>query len=103
VSRILPGAYHVKVKPAPQLDGIVAETNFTAFDFLIVTSARVSDDIVYQVTKAIHGGKDIMAATFPPLRASNPDKMAAKQYPPMQYHPGAIKFYQEIGKWPPKG
>jgi TRAP transporter TAXI family solute receptor len=103
VAKILPGAYHVKVNPAPQLDGILGPTNVTAFDFLLVTSAKVSDDIVYQVTKAVHDGKDSMVATFPALRSNDPDKLAAKQYPPLEYHPGAVKYYKEIGKWPPKG
>lgn len=102
LAKILPGAYHIKVSPAPQLDGILGPTNVTAFDFLLVTSPKVSEDIVYQVTKAIHDGKDIMAATFPPLRSNDPDKLAAKQYPPLEYHSGAIKYYKEIGQWPPK-
>ena len=103
ISKILPGAYHIKVNPAPQLDGIVGPTNVTAFDFLLVTSIKVPEETVYQVIKAIHDGKDSMVATFPALRANDPDKLAAKQYPPLEYHPGAIKYYTEIGKWPPKG
>lgn len=103
VAKILPGAYHVKVNPAPQLDGILAPTNVTAFDFLIVTSVKVPEDTVYKVIKAVHDGKDIMVATFPPLRSFDADKLAAKSYPPLQYHPGALKYYQEIGKSPPKG
>jgi TRAP transporter TAXI family solute receptor len=103
ISKILPGAYHIKVNPAPQLDGILGPTNVTAFDFLLVTSINVPVVTVYQVIKAIHDGKDSMVATFPALRANDPDKLAAKQYPPLEYHPGAIKYYTEIGKWPPKG
>jgi hypothetical protein len=102
ISKILPGAYHIKVNPQPQWDGIVGPTNVTAFDFLMVTSIKVPDDIVYQVTKAMHDGKDAMVATFPPLRANDPDKLAEKNYPPLEYHPGAIKYYTEIGQWPPK-
>jgi hypothetical protein len=42
-----------------------------------------------------------MGTTFPPLRAIDPAKMV-KSYPPLEYHPGAIKFFKEMGMWPPK-
>jgi TRAP transporter TAXI family solute receptor len=102
LSKILPGAYHIKINPSPQYDGILAPTNVTSFDFLLVTNVKVSEDIVYQVTKAVYNGHDIMVATFPPLRMNDPGKMAERKYAPLQYHEGAIKFYKEIGKWPPK-
>jgi hypothetical protein len=101
MQKILPGAYTLPVKPAPALDGVLSEINTVAFDFLLNTNDKVSDEIVYKVTKAIYEGKDIIVATFAALRTFEPAKMAAKQYPPVQYHPGAIKFYKEIGKWPP--
>jgi TRAP transporter TAXI family solute receptor len=99
----LPGAYMLPVKPRPGLDGVSSEVNTVAFDFLLNTHDKVAEDIVYKVVKAIHGGKDGIVATFPALRTFEPDKMAARSYAPVQYHPGAIKFYKEIGQWPPKG
>jgi TRAP transporter TAXI family solute receptor len=103
MQKILPGAYTLPVKPAPALDGVLSEINAVAFDFLLNTNDKVSEEIVYKVTKAIYEGRDIIVATFPALRTFDPAKMGAKNYPPLQYHPGAIKFYKEIGKWPPVG
>ena len=99
----LPGAYPYLIQPRPGLDGVLNEINVVAFDFLLVTHDKVPEDIVYKVTKAIHAGKDSIVATFPALRTFEPAKMAAKNYPPVQYHPGAVKFYREVGQWPPKG
>jgi TRAP-type uncharacterized transport system substrate-binding protein len=42
-----------------------------------------------------------MADTFAGLRRFKPDAMAIK-YDQLSYHPGAIRYYQEIGQWPPK-
>jgi TRAP-type uncharacterized transport system substrate-binding protein len=54
------------------------------------------------VTKALHGGKKAFMASFKPLGFNfSPDKMA-KSLPAGEYHPGAIKFYKEVGLWPPK-
>jgi TRAP-type uncharacterized transport system substrate-binding protein len=49
----------------------------------------------------LHGNKDALAASFPALRDFDPKRMA-KDTAPVQFHPGAIKFYQEVGQWPPK-
>jgi TRAP-type uncharacterized transport system substrate-binding protein len=54
------------------------------------------------VTKALHGGKQAFLSSFKPLGINfSPDKMA-KRLPAGEYHPGAIKFYKEVGLWPPK-
>ena len=102
MQKILPGSYTLPVQPRPGLDAVLEPLNTCAFDFLLVTSIKVPEETVYQVTKAMHGGKAIMTATFPALTMFDPDKMAEKSYPPVQYHPGAQKFYNEIKQWPPK-
>jgi len=102
MQKILPGAYTMRVNPRPGLDAVIEPIDSCAFDFLLVTSLKVPEDTVYKVTKAVHDGKASMLATFPALTLFDPDKMAAKNYPPLQYHPGAVKYYQEIGQWPPK-
>jgi uncharacterized protein len=83
------------------MDGVLGPTNVVSFDFLLMSHTRVSEDVVYRVTKAIHGNKQIMVETFAGLNSFDPNEMA-RQYPSLEYHPGAIKFYTEIGKWPPK-
>jgi hypothetical protein len=43
-----------------------------------------------------------MASTFPPLREFHPERMARAVPEPLEYHQGAIKYYREVGMWPPK-
>jgi TRAP transporter TAXI family solute receptor len=101
LQELLPGSYISEVKPSPGLDGIERPTHVLTYDFLLIVNASVPDDIVYKVTKAVHDGRDSIVATFPPMRGFDPATMAAKSYAPLKYHPGAIKYYQEIGQWPP--
>jgi TRAP transporter TAXI family solute receptor len=98
---LLPGAYISTVQPAPGLDAVDVPTRILTYDFMLVTNPKVPDDVVYKATKAMHGGKTILGATFPPLRGFDPSSMA-KDFTPLQFHPGAVKYYREIGQWPPK-
>jgi TRAP-type uncharacterized transport system substrate-binding protein len=72
-----------------------------AFDFTMQTNAAVPDEVVYKVVKAIHDNPKDLAATFAGLKQFKPDAMAI-HYDKLTYHPGAVKYYQEIGQWPPK-
>jgi TRAP-type uncharacterized transport system substrate-binding protein len=44
----------------------------------------------------------MLATSFPALGRFNPDHMARVFKGGVTYHPGAIKYYTEIGQWPPK-
>jgi hypothetical protein len=99
MEEVLPGSYVMEVKPSPQYDGITQPTKVIAFDMVLSTNAGVSDDVVYQVTKAIHDNKAALAATFPPFNLFKPDGMA-KVVKDVPFHPGALKYYQEVGLAP---
>jgi len=101
MQKILPGSYVMTVKPGPNLDGVHTDTNVVAFDFLLMTNKSVKDDIVYKAVKALHDNKQILVETFAAMSTFDPDQMA-RNYAPLEYHPGAIKAYTEMGKWPPK-
>ena len=96
---ILPGAYVMKVNPAPNLDGITKPTNLVAFDMTFFCNPKVSDEVAYEVAKALHDGKAELAKAFKPFRLLDPSKMA-KPVKGVQFHPGAIKYYREIGLMP---
>jgi len=96
MAKVLPGSYVLKVKPAPNIEGLKEPTNIVAFDMQFFTNKNVPDDVVYTVTKALHDNKAALVKTFRPMALFNPAKMA-KPLKAVPFHPGAEKYYKEIG------
>jgi len=99
IRKFLPGR-PVVVQPAPHAVGIIAPTTVIEYSVFFSTHKGMPDDLVYTIAKAIHGGKDDMVKGHPVFRSFRPGNMTEEIGVP--WHPGAIKFYKEIGQWPPK-
>lgn len=93
---LIPGAYVMRVEPIPPIEGVSKATNLIAFDMVLITNAKVADDVVYRTVKALHDNKQDLMATFPPFALFQPQSMA-KPLQGVQFHPGAEKFYKETG------
>jgi TRAP transporter TAXI family solute receptor len=93
---VLPGSYVVEVTPSPQIDGISAPTKTLAFDMVLCTHVDVPENVVYEAVKALHQNKAALASTFGAFNMLVPDRLA-KPVKDVQFHPGALKYYQEAG------
>lgn len=96
LQKALPGAYIVTVNPSPNIEGITKPTKLVAFDMVMVVRAELGDDVVYKTAKALYESKPELQATFPPFGLFNPKNMA-KPLQSVPLHPGAAKFYKEVG------
>lgn len=63
----------------------------------LITSADADEDLIYNITKTIWEHRTEIADKHPAGRAIN-EKNAAR-YTGTDFHPGAIKFYKEVGLW----
>lgn len=98
VSKNLPSARIVSVKPDPSKTGVVANpTNMIEVDFYLVASAKVSDDDVYELVKTMAANQDSLKKAFGAYARYNPANMVQDNAVP--YHSGAIKAYKELGFW----
>ena len=90
-----PTAFFVKMK-AGSSPGVIEDNTYIAFPQVVFTHSGVSDDVVYAMAKALYNGKDDMVATFKAFRGFNPKNM--KGDPGIaEFHPGALKFFAEVG------
>jgi TRAP transporter TAXI family solute receptor len=64
----------------------------------LVSHASVSDEVVYNVTKLVYENRAGVAEQHPAGKAINPKNVIRDTGTP--FHPGAIKYYTEIGLWP---
>jgi TRAP transporter TAXI family solute receptor len=99
--KFIPVAYATQITPGKGRAGVDAPTWVYAYDYLVLANDKVADDVVYKLTKLMHDNKKELAANFGALNGFDPNRMS-KEMGPVKYHPGAIKFYKEIGQWPPK-
>ena len=93
---LIPGAYVIQVAPHPSIEGVSKPTNLIAFDMVLMTNAKVKDDVVYRTVKALHDNKPDLVATFPPFALFQPQTLA-KPLQDVRFHPGAEKFFKEAG------
>ena len=85
--------------PLPHLNGVIGNTNLMEYAMTVAASADVDEETVYKVVKALHQNKAELVASHPSFNAMNPAQLALQQQD-VQYHPGAIRYYREVGIWP---
>jgi len=90
----------MRLEPSPNRVGVLEPTWFLAFDALLAANDKVPDEVVYNVTKSLHAGKAELVKAAPFMADFDTSNMSVSS--PMPTHPGAIKFFTEIGQWPPK-
>ena len=91
--------FHIaQVQPAPHWPGIIGPTNLMEYYIVLMTNKDVRDDLVYKVVKTAYGNKPGLVAGHPSFAAFTQEGMAV-QHERLQYHPGAIKFFKEVGIW----
>lgn len=96
---VLPGSYTIQVQPSPAFDGISQPTKVLAFDMVLCSHTSVPDNVVYEVTKALHQNKEGLVASFAAFNQFVPDNMA-KPVKDVEFHPGAARYYREAGVVP---
>jgi TRAP-type uncharacterized transport system substrate-binding protein len=86
--------------PAPHLPGIVGPTPVMAYSMYFVANAKVPDDVIYNLVKMLHESKEDLVKVAPVVGRFDPKGMTEATNAP--WHAGAMKFYAEVGQWPPK-
>ena len=99
VQAIKPDYGIMMVPPGPANVGVDKPTPFLQIHNLLIAGAWVSDDIVYKFTKAVLQNKKELIKGHPIFNGFFPDKRADPQFGGVQYHPGAIKAFKELGIW----
>lgn len=100
IRKVLP-ARPIVVQPAAHAVGIHGPTTIMAYNIFFTTNDKMPDDVVYNLVKMLHESKEDLVKGQPVFRGFDPKAMTQEIEVP--WHPGAIKFYKEIGQWPPKG
>lgn len=91
--------YHIAVRnPAPPFAGVIGPTNLMEYYIVVMAGTHVPDTTVYKFVKALHGARADLVKGHPSYNAFNAKKIA-DQHTGLEYHPGAIKFFKEIGLW----
>ncbi len=62
---------------------------------ILIASSKTPEDVIYRVTKAMVEGREQYGAVFAAMKGITPQEMGHDYGLP--YHPGATKYYREIG------
>ena len=64
----------------------------------VITAADAPDDLVYNAAKLLYENRALVVEKHAAGRAINPNNVVRDTG--TEFHPGAIRFYQEAGLWP---
>ena len=64
----------------------------------LIAAASTDEELIYQLTKTLWENRDEVVKKHPAGRAINPKN--AVRNTGTEFHPGAVRFYREIGIWP---
>lgn len=87
--------YPKAVIPGGMYKGTDKDVNTFGPRATLLTSAKLSDEVAYQVTKSVFENLDEFKKLHPALADLTPQNMLSGNSVP--YHPGAVKYFKEAG------
>jgi TRAP transporter TAXI family solute receptor len=97
LQKVVPIAEIATVEPRPGFLGVDKPIKVMKYDYMLFTSGALADDDAYKLAKTLHENKAELAAAVPAFKGFDPQQMSPDLGVP--YHPGAIRFYKEVGIW----
>lgn len=88
--------YSRYVIPAGTYDNQPEPVETTAVKMLLLTDASLSEDVVYDLTKTFWENIDLLAKSHAVMKTVTPE-MAVTDLSGIPLHPGAEKYYREVG------
>ena len=95
VKRVGDAAYQPSVIPANTYAGQTLDIPTAAIPNFLVTHSGVSDELAYQMTKALYENLDTMYAAHNAAKAIKRENAVSGM--PVRVHPGAAHYYKEVG------
>ncbi|RJE83797.1 TAXI family TRAP transporter solute-binding subunit [Paracoccus onubensis] len=95
IAEKLGAPYIAETIPAETYDGQTEDVATVAVINYLVTSSDVSDDLAYQMTKLLYDNLDTLKASH--AATAGMDVQNALQGMPAPLHPGAQRYYDEVG------
>ena len=93
-----PGLYHEAVVSAGDYPGLTVDVPVVGVAIALVADAGLSEPLAHDITRALFDYKAELVAIHAEARHLTP--AGAVVGSPAPFHPGAIRFYEEIGAWP---
>ncbi|MGH7279398.1 MAG: TAXI family TRAP transporter solute-binding subunit [Candidatus Rokuibacteriota bacterium] len=96
IQKVNPGFARYTIKAGTYADqGITDDVQTFQSPTVLIASSKTPADVIYKVTKAIVEGRGDFVHVSPVMKGVTADHMA--QNFGMPYHPGAARYYKEIG------
>jgi TRAP transporter TAXI family solute receptor len=89
------GVYRAALIPANSFSGQAADVPTAAVANFLVTQSDVPDELAYQMTKALYQNLDKLYAASSAAKAMKREN--AVKGMPVPLHPGAEKYYRDVG------
>ena len=93
----LPAIFLKDIIPAGSFPGQTQDLIALGLNVYFVSDEGISEDIVYRTIKTIRENYDEYTTYFSSAAAWTVEN--ALREPQIPYHPGAIRYYREIGAW----
>lgn len=90
--------YMSKIKPTPVNVGVTQEMNLWTYDMYLIAGEKVSNDVIYAVTKALWENYKELEQVHKQFSDWKPENFVSKNAT-IPYHDGAVKFYKEKKVW----
>ncbi|GIX13827.1 MAG: C4-dicarboxylate ABC transporter substrate-binding protein [Paracoccaceae bacterium] len=94
----VPGLYILPTKPGDNNPGVDEPKNVAGFDVFYLVSADMDEDDAYTLIRTLYENYEQMQADYAVLRSS-PRDLLARPTNTAPFHPGAVRFFREVGLW----
>ncbi|ARQ01841.1 TAXI family TRAP transporter solute-binding subunit [Pseudorhodoplanes sinuspersici] len=91
--KVTPYGYLTDVTPGPVFIGVSKPMKVYTFDNVLITHAKVPDDVIYKMIDVLDQNKSELVSVQPVLREFSAASLF-KTYD-IPYHPGALKYFKD--------